>query len=76
LDALIVARAAADWQPARRLVGSIMAAADRGGLFVSDAIAWWRCRELAAAGRLELQDDAPDALSSTQVRAARAAAHR
>ncbi|WP_322082071.1 DUF1835 domain-containing protein [Burkholderia sp. BCC1972] len=77
LDALIVSRAEADWLPARRLVGSIMAAADRGGLFVSDSIAWWRCRELAAAGRLELQDDAPDALSSTQVRAARTAlAHR
>ncbi|WGY68659.1 DUF1835 domain-containing protein [Burkholderia cepacia] len=77
LDALIVSRAEADWLPARRLVGSIMAAADRGGLFVSDSIAWWRCRELAAAGRLELQDDAPDALSSTQVRTARAAlAHR
>ncbi|MBY4833657.1 DUF1835 domain-containing protein [Burkholderia dolosa] len=77
LDALILARVQADWLPARRLVGSIMAEADRGGLFVSDAIAWWRCRELAAAGRLELQDDAPAALSSTQVRAARAAiAHR
>ncbi|KVK87158.1 hypothetical protein WT01_14200 [Burkholderia cepacia] len=77
LDALIVARAETDWVPARRLVGSIMADADRGGLFVSDSIAWWRCRELAAAGRLELQDDTPDALSSTQVRAARAAAtHR
>ncbi|MCW3640945.1 DUF1835 domain-containing protein [Burkholderia cenocepacia] len=76
LDALIVARAETDWQPARRLVGSIMAAADRGGLFVSDSIAWWRCRELAATGRLELQDDAPAALSSTQVRAAPAAAHR
>ncbi|ABB07026.1 DUF1835 domain-containing protein [Burkholderia sp. Ac-20384] len=73
LDALIVARAETDWRPAGRLVGGIMADADRGGLFVSDSIAWWRCRELAAAGRLELQDDAPDALSSTQVRAARAA---
>ncbi|WP_343727570.1 DUF1835 domain-containing protein [Burkholderia seminalis] len=77
LDALIVSHAETDWLPARRLVGSIMAAADRGGLFVSDSIAWWRCRALAAAGRLELQDDAPEALSSTQVRAARAAfAHR
>ncbi|MCA8067632.1 DUF1835 domain-containing protein [Burkholderia sp. AU31624] len=73
LDALIVARAETAWRPAARLVGSIMADADRGGLFVSDSIAWWRCRELAAAGRLELQDDAPDALSSTQVRAARTA---
>lgn len=73
LDALIFAHAEAGWQPARRLVGSVMAGADRGGLFVSDSIAWWRCRELAAAGRLELQDDAPAALSSTQVRAAAAA---
>ncbi|EGD02345.1 hypothetical protein B1M_22002, partial [Burkholderia sp. TJI49] len=48
--------------------------ADRGGLFVSDSIAWWRCRELAAAGRLELQDDAPAALPTTQLRAA--SAHR
>lgn len=52
---------------------AFMAGADRGGLFVSDSIAWWRCRELAAAGRLELQDDAPAALSSTQVRAAASA---
>ena len=74
LDALIVTHAQPGWLPARQLVGGIMADADRGGLFVSDAIAWWRCRELAAAGRLELQDDAPTALSSTQVRAA--AAHR
>ncbi|WP_175720937.1 DUF1835 domain-containing protein [Burkholderia anthina] len=74
LDALIVAHTDPGWRPARQLVGGIMAGADRGGLFVSDAIAWWRCRELAAAGRLELQDDAPAALSSTQVRAA--AAHR
>ncbi|HEM8495101.1 DUF1835 domain-containing protein [Burkholderia multivorans] len=73
LDAQIVARASADWQPARQLVGRIMAEADRGGLFVSDAVAWWRCRELAAVGRLELQDDAPAALSFTHVRAARAA---
>lgn len=72
LDALIVAHAETGWLPARRVVGSIMASADRGGLFVSDSIAWWRCRELAAAGRLELQDDAPAALSSTQVRAAAA----
>ncbi|MBJ9941276.1 DUF1835 domain-containing protein [Burkholderia multivorans] len=73
LDAQIVARASTDWQPARQLVGRIMAEADRGGLFVSDAVAWWRCRELAAVGRLELQDDAPAALSFTHVRAARAA---
>ncbi|KVV48129.1 hypothetical protein WT27_04320 [Burkholderia territorii] len=72
LDALIVAHAKPGWQPARRVVGGIMAGADRGGLFVSDSIAWWRCRELAAAGRLELQDDAPAALSSTQMRAAAA----
>ncbi|MFP3617122.1 DUF3658 domain-containing protein, partial [Paraburkholderia sp. SIMBA_050] len=69
LDALIAAHAEPGWQPARRVVGGIMAGADRGGLFVSDSIAWWRCRELAAAGRLELQDDAPAALSFTQVRA-------
>ncbi|AIO33555.1 DUF1835 domain-containing protein [Burkholderia pseudomultivorans] len=74
LDALILARAEAGWRPARHLVGSIMADADRGGLFVSDSIAWWRCRELAAAGRLELQDDAPAALLTTQLRAA--SAHR
>ncbi|MDR8731427.1 DUF1835 domain-containing protein [Burkholderia pseudomultivorans] len=74
LDALILARAEAGWRPARHLVGSIMADADRGGLFVSDSIAWWRCRELAAAGRLELQDDAPAALPTTQLRAA--SAHR
>jgi len=70
LDALIVAHAETGWLPAQRLVGAIMAGADRGGLFVSDSIAWWRCRELAAAGRLELEDDTPAALPFTRVRAA------
>ncbi|KVV47252.1 hypothetical protein WK81_06075 [Burkholderia ubonensis] len=73
LDALILAHAEDGWLPARRLAGGVMADADRGGLFVSDSIALWRCRELAAAGRLELQDDTAD-LHSTQVRAARATA--
>lgn len=72
LDALILAHADGDWLPARRLAGSVMAGADRGGLFVSDSIALWRCRELAAAGRLELQDPAAD-LPATLVRATRAA---
>ncbi|MCW0014746.1 DUF3658 domain-containing protein, partial [Burkholderia pseudomallei] len=72
LDAQTLAHADGDWLPARRLAGSVMAGADRGGLFVSDSIALWRCRELAAAGRLELQDPAAD-LPATLVRAARAA---
>jgi hypothetical protein len=74
LDTLILAHAAdADWVPAPRLAGDVMANADRGSLFVSDTIALWRCRELAAAGRLELQHGCLADLRSTQVRAARAA---
>ncbi|WP_179405462.1 DUF1835 domain-containing protein [Burkholderia guangdongensis] len=73
LDARVLEHAPADWTPAARTVGTVIALADRGHLFVSDTVAYWRCRELAAAGRLELKDDdrRADALRSAALRAAR-----
>ncbi|WP_063533683.1 DUF1835 domain-containing protein [Burkholderia sp. MSMB1589WGS] len=58
IDALVLEHAPDEWGPAARTVGAVMAFADHGHLFVGDVIAFWRCRELAAAGRIELQGDA------------------
>lgn len=78
LDALALEHAPSEWAPAARTIGAVIAHADRGHLFVSDSVACWRCRELAAAGRLELQGGAlrVDTLQSVQLRAAPAAASR
>jgi hypothetical protein len=76
VDARVLEHASADWTPAARTVGAVIALADRGHLFVSDAVAYWRCRELAAAGRLELRGDDrhTDALRSAALRTAAHAA--
>lgn len=77
LDTQILTHARADWMPAARLVGGVIGEFEHGSLFVGDRVAWWRCRELAAAGRLDLSGAAVADLRSTQVRAAHAAAaHR
>lgn len=71
IDALVLEHAGEDWQPAARVVGAVMAYADRGHLVVSDSVAFWRCRELVAAGRLELQGENPhvDRLREISLRA-------
>ncbi|GAB7535678.1 DUF1835 domain-containing protein [Burkholderia sp. 3C] len=61
IDALVFDHATEHWQPAARVVGAVIGHADRGHLAVSDSVAFWRCRELAAAGRIELGDLAGDA---------------
>ncbi|WP_186191926.1 DUF1835 domain-containing protein [Burkholderia gladioli] len=71
IDALVLEHAGEDWRPAARVVGAVMAYADRGHLVVSDSVALWRCRELVAAGRLELQGENPhvDRLREISLRA-------
>ncbi|WDD96028.1 DUF1835 domain-containing protein [Burkholderia sp. FERM BP-3421] len=59
LDVLVLEHVPGEWAPAARTIGSVMGCADRGHLFVSDSIAFWRCRELAAAGRVELRGGEP-----------------
>ncbi|BCQ51192.1 DUF1835 domain-containing protein [Burkholderia gladioli] len=71
IDALVLEHAGDNWQLAARVVGAVMAYADRGHLVVSDSVAFWRCRELVAAGRLELQGENPhvDRLREISLRA-------
>jgi hypothetical protein len=58
------------------VAAGVLAAADHGGLFIGNSILCWRCRELAAAGRLELRHPSLADIHSNELRAARAAAHR
>ncbi|KVE35945.1 DUF1835 domain-containing protein [Burkholderia sp. TSV86] len=78
LDALVLEHAGSEWRPAARVAGAVMALADRGQLFVSDTVAFWRCRELAVAGRLELRGDvrSVEHWRTATLRVAPAAAHR
>ncbi|WP_323119464.1 DUF1835 domain-containing protein [Burkholderia alba] len=76
LDALVLEHTPGEWESAARTVGAVMGLADRGHLFVSDSVAFWRCRELAAAGRIELRGDDQriDNLRALTLRAAPATA--
>ena len=58
IDEAILDAVTADWQPARRIAGEVMGA--DFGFMVSDSVAFWRCRELAAAGRLKLRGEPGD----------------
>ncbi|MDE1181139.1 DUF1835 domain-containing protein [Paraburkholderia sp.] len=55
LDALIVEHASGTWQPAARVAAQLMCA--QLGFLVSDTIALWRIREVAASGRIRLRGD-------------------
>jgi hypothetical protein len=59
LDAILVDRASDTWQVAARVAAELMVA--DVGFLVSDSVALWRCREAAAAGRIELRDTLPNA---------------
>ncbi|MBI0326629.1 DUF1835 domain-containing protein [Burkholderia plantarii] len=78
IDALALDQAGEAWTPAARVVGAVIGLANRGHLGIGDSIAFWRCRELAAAGRLELRGGEPgsDNLRATSLRAVPAAALR
>ncbi|SAL42994.1 hypothetical protein AWB69_04338 [Caballeronia udeis] len=67
IDETILQIANDGWQEARRLAGEVMGASF--GFLVSDSIALWRCRELVAAGKLEMRGDFAR-LSDAQLRRA------
>ena len=55
IDETILQIASDGWQETRRLASQVMGASF--GFLVSDSIALWRCRELVAAGKLEIRGD-------------------
>jgi hypothetical protein len=55
IDETILQIASNGWLEARRLAGEVMGASF--GFLVGDSIAFWRCRELVAAGKLEIRGD-------------------
>ncbi len=58
IDDAILELLTTEWQAARRVVGRVMGASF--GFMLSDSIAFWRCRELAIAGRLKLRGEPGD----------------
>jgi len=58
IDDAILELLTTEWQAARRIVGRVMGASC--GFMLSDSIAFWRCRELAIAGRLKLRGEPGD----------------
>lgn len=56
LDAFLLAHTTHAWRPAARIAAELIVA--NVGFLVSDSIALWRCRELAASGRVQLRGDA------------------
>jgi hypothetical protein len=62
IDALILESLTDDWQPSAQLVGQIMNVAR--GFFATDVLIFWRCRELAATGRLSLRGNSMQMRSS------------
>lgn len=69
IDETILQIASDGWQEARRLAGQVMGSSF--GFLVSDAIAFWRCRELVAAGKLEIRGDLAKVADSQLRRVAR-----
>jgi Domain of unknown function (DUF1835)/Protein of unknown function len=55
IDEAILHAASGAWQAARRLAGQVMGAGF--GFLASDSIVFWRCRELVAAGRLDMRGE-------------------
>jgi hypothetical protein len=58
IDDALLDLATAQWQPARRIVAAAMTVSF--GFLLSDSIAFWRCRELVASGRLKIQGTLAD----------------
>jgi hypothetical protein len=56
LDAFILEHVTENWQPAARVAAELMSA--EFGFLVSDSIALWRIREVAATRRIKLRGDA------------------
>jgi hypothetical protein len=69
VDETILQIASDGWREARKLAGQVMG--ESFGFLVSDSIAFWRCRELVAAGKLELRGDLAKLADAQLRRAAR-----
>jgi hypothetical protein len=67
IDETILQTATNDWKRAVRLAGEVMGASL--GYLVSDAIVFWRCRELVTAGKLDIRGD-PGHLRDAELRRA------
>ncbi|MFC4860466.1 DUF3658 domain-containing protein [Pseudomonas sp. MAHUQ-62] len=52
VDAILLAACTPEWQPLPRVMAEVMAGND--GFFATDFFSFWRARELAARGRIEL----------------------
>jgi hypothetical protein len=59
VDDALLSIAGVEWQPASRIVGEAMATC-RFDFILSDAIGYWRCRELVTAGRLKIRGTPSD----------------
>jgi hypothetical protein len=55
IDETVLQTASDEWLAARKLAGRVMGA--NFGFLASDAIVLWRCRELVAAGRLDIRGE-------------------
>jgi hypothetical protein len=67
IDETILQIASEGWIESRRLAGQVMG--ESFGFLVSDSIALWRCRELVAAGKLEIRGD-PSKIADAKLRRA------
>jgi len=67
IDETILQIASAGWIESRRLAGEVMGGSF--GFLVSDSIALWRCRELVAAGKLDIRGD-PSKIADARLRRA------
>jgi len=65
IDTLILEQLDGNWQTASEIAARMMA--DTVGFFASDTLINWRCRELAATGRVTLQGTPPQ-MRSAEVR--------
>ncbi|KGM31185.1 DUF3658 domain-containing protein, partial [Inquilinus limosus] len=67
-DAEILAAVGDDWMPAGRAVGRPMGTIT--GFFATDAFCFWRLRQLAAQGKVEIEGS-PTTIRGCRVRLAR-----
>ena len=68
LDHSLLVVCGADWQPLARVMATVMAGCD--GFFATDTLLYWRARELAALGRLQLDGAAQAGYAERRVRLA------
>ena len=65
VDEAMLDIATSEWRPARRICGEAMA--QRFDFLLSDSVAFWRCRELVAAGRLKIRGT-PSEIADAELR--------